>query len=81
MVCRAHSLLGGFSRPLVSHPIAVLRAHSPSCGSDQIADGSFSGRPIEGVGVTTALLQRHGVSVLSETGVADVVSRLDVAGV
>jgi uncharacterized protein YbbK (DUF523 family) len=78
---RAHSLLGGFSRPSVSHPIAVLRAHSRSCSSDQIADGSFFGRLIEGVGVTTALLQRHGVSVLSETGVADVGLRLDVAGV
>jgi len=45
---------------------AVLKARSPSCGVGQIYDGSFSGRLVEGDGVTTALLKREGIIVKSE---------------
>lgn len=45
---------------------AVLKENSPSCGSQFIYDGSFSGVRLEGVGVTTALLRQHGILVLSE---------------
>lgn len=48
----------------VSH--AILKERSPSCGSHFIYDGSFSGRRIPGQGLTAALLQAHGVAVLSE---------------
>ena len=45
---------------------AILKAHSPSCGVGQIHDGSFSGRLVEGDGVTAALLKREGIIVKSE---------------
>ncbi|USW00902.1 DUF523 domain-containing protein [Pseudomonas pergaminensis] len=46
--------------------IAVLKANSPSCGSLQTYDGTFSGTKVTGEGVTTALLRQHGVLVFSE---------------
>jgi uncharacterized protein YbbK (DUF523 family) len=45
---------------------AILKAQSPSCGVGQIHDGSFSGRLVEGDGVTAALLKREGIIVKSE---------------
>ena len=39
---------------------------SPSCGSGIIYDGSFSGKTIKGDGITTALLKRNGIKVVSE---------------
>ncbi|GMA58016.1 uncharacterized protein YbbK (DUF523 family) [Alicyclobacillus sacchari] len=47
---------------------AILKKNSPSCGSDLIYDGSFSGMKKEGVGVTVALLLRNGLTVTSEDG-------------
>lgn len=44
----------------------VLKANSPSCGSNQIYDGSFSGQLKAGNGVTAALLRRHDIHVMSE---------------
>lgn len=46
--------------------VALLKARSPSCGSSQIYDGSFSRTLKEGEGVTTALLRHHGIKVFSE---------------
>lgn len=46
--------------------LAVMKERSPSCGVTQIYDGSFSGRRIPGQGVTTQLLQAHGITVFSE---------------
>jgi len=45
---------------------AILKARSPSCGVGQIHDGSFSGRLVEGDGVTATLLKREGIIVKSE---------------
>jgi uncharacterized protein YbbK (DUF523 family) len=45
---------------------AILKQRSPSCGCGQIYDGSFSGRIIEGDGVTAALLKRNGIKVITE---------------
>ncbi len=45
---------------------AILKARSPSCGVGQIYDGSFSGRLVEGDGVTAALLKREGIIVKNE---------------
>ncbi|MFH1311234.1 MAG: DUF523 domain-containing protein [Nanoarchaeota archaeon] len=44
----------------------ILKQRSPSCGSGQIYDGTFSGIIIEGDGVTTTLLKRYGINVISE---------------
>ena len=48
---------------------AILKERSPSCGSGQIYDGSFSRRLIEGDGVTAQLLKSHGITVLGESEV------------
>lgn len=45
---------------------AIFKQRSPSCGCGQIYDGTFSGRVINGDGVTTALLQRNKIKVVSE---------------
>jgi uncharacterized protein YbbK (DUF523 family) len=46
--------------------MALLKEGSPSCASTVVFDGSFSGTRVAGVGVTTALLNAHGVRVFSE---------------
>lgn len=46
--------------------LAILKAKSPSCGSGQIYDGSFSRSLIPGQGVAAEALQAAGVLVLSE---------------
>ncbi len=43
----------------------ILKARSPSCGCGNIYDGTFSGTLTSGDGVTTALLKRHGITVIS----------------
>ena len=43
----------------------ILKAKSPSCGCGTIYDGSFSRTLISGDGVTTALLKRHGIEVIT----------------
>lgn len=45
---------------------AILKKNSPSCGSNFIYDGSFSGNRKKGVGVTAALLIRNGLLVSDE---------------
>ncbi|OYD07640.1 DUF523 domain-containing protein [Paludifilum halophilum] len=45
---------------------AILKERSPSCGSCTIYDGTFSKSKKSGVGVTAALLRRHGIRVASE---------------
>ncbi len=46
--------------------IAVLKEGSPSCGSSQIHDGTFSAKRVHGQGVTAALLTSAGLHVFSE---------------
>jgi uncharacterized protein YbbK (DUF523 family) len=45
---------------------AILKQKSPSCGCGKIYDGTFSGKIIKGDGVTTSLLKRHNIKVISE---------------
>ncbi|HAI53914.1 MAG TPA: DUF523 domain-containing protein, partial [Acinetobacter nosocomialis] len=49
----------------------VLKENSPSCGSQKIYNGTFQGERITGVGITTALLQRHGFKVISENEIEE----------
>lgn len=44
---------------------------SPSCGSSMIYNGEFKGKKIVGNGVTTALLRKNGIQVVSEERVTD----------
>ena len=43
----------------------ILKSRSPSCGCGKIYDGSFNRNLISGDGVTTALLKRHGIEIIS----------------
>lgn len=44
--------------------LAILQPRSPSCGTREIYDGTFSGKRIPGMGVTAALLKENGYVVL-----------------
>jgi uncharacterized protein YbbK (DUF523 family) len=46
--------------------VAVLKARSPSCGSGEVYDGTFTSTPVPGDGIATALLRSHGIRVFSE---------------
>ncbi|MEP3245250.1 MAG: DUF523 domain-containing protein [Sneathiella sp.] len=45
---------------------AILTDGSPSCGVRFIYDGNFAGNRHSGRGITTALLEKNGIRVLSE---------------
>jgi uncharacterized protein YbbK (DUF523 family) len=51
----------------------ILTELSPSCGSREIYDGSFSRIKQSGVGVTTALLHRSGIRVFNQFQVAEAI--------
>ena len=57
--------------------LAVLKDGSPSCGKTSIYDGSFSGSKRPGRGVTTALLEKNGISVFSENEIQKAAAYLD----
>ena len=44
--------------------VAILQSRSPSCGSKQIYDGSFSGVKVDGQGVFAKLLKEHGFHMI-----------------
>ena len=48
---------------------AVLKEKSPSCGCGKIYDGTFSGRLINGIGVTAQILKEAGIDVIGESGI------------
>lgn len=45
---------------------AILKSGSPSCGFNEVYDGSFSGKKVKGNGVTTELLIKNGIKVITE---------------
>ena len=45
---------------------AILKANSPSCGSDMIYDGTFAGVLIPGDGIFAGMLKERNVPVMSE---------------
>ena len=69
--------------------MAVLKARSPSCGSFQIYDGTFGrdsgqsagqssgARLVAGMGVSAALLRRHGIKVFNEAQFVEAQAWLD----
>lgn len=46
--------------------LAILKDHSPSCGSSRIYNGTFSNQKVVGKGITAAYLMNNGVAVFSE---------------
>lgn len=47
--------------------LAILKERSPSCGYGKIYDGTFSGKLIDGNGVTAELLLANHINVIGET--------------
>lgn len=47
----------------------ILKQRSPSCGSGQIYDGTFSETVIDGDGVTAKVLKKNGISIITEEDV------------
>ena len=47
--------------------VAVLRSKSPSCGTEAIYDGTFSGNKIDGNGITAQLLYDNEIQVFGES--------------
>lgn len=45
---------------------AILKSKSPSCGCGKIYDGTFNNTLIPGDGITTELLKKHNISILTE---------------
>lgn len=45
---------------------AVLKEKSPSCGTNKVYDGTFSGTLVAGDGVTAQLLRKNGIEVIGE---------------
>lgn len=44
--------------------MAILQSRSPSCGVNEIYDGTFSGTKINGMGVCASLLKENGIKVI-----------------
>lgn len=44
--------------------MAILQSRSPSCGVNQIYDGTFSGKLIEGQGIFAEMLKRADIKVI-----------------
>ena len=51
---------------LIGASTAILKARSPSCGSGQIYDGSFTGTLIVGNGVFAELCKNNGMEIKTE---------------
>ena len=58
---------------------ALLKERSPSCGSGQIYDGSFSGTLTDGWGTAAALLRERGVCVVGESRLEELLRELGIA--
>ena len=47
--------------------LAILKAKSPSCGSREVYDGTFSGTLVPGWGIAAATFRDAGITVIDET--------------
>jgi uncharacterized protein YbbK (DUF523 family) len=48
---------------------AIFKSKSPSCGSGKVFDGTFSGRLVDGDGITTKILKENGIKVVTENDI------------
>ncbi|MGM9565668.1 DUF523 domain-containing protein [Evtepia sp.] len=53
---------------------ALLKERSPSCGSEQIYDGTFTKTLTEGDGLTAEMLKRKGIAVYGESQIGELVN-------
>lgn len=56
---------------------ALLKENSPSCGSSKIYDGSFTGKKVDGKGITTTLLEKEGIKVFNEKQIDELIKLLE----
>ena len=68
---------GSFLARLYGCKAAVLKERSPSCGSGNIYDGTFSGCLTPGDGVTAALLKENGITVYGESEIEMLLSQAE----
>ncbi len=45
---------------------AILKSNSPSCGSNKVYDGTFSGKLVDGEGVFAKILRQHNIKIYTE---------------
>lgn len=57
--------------------VAVLKERSPSCGSGQIYDGTFTGALTDGWGVAAQMLRESGIRVIGESQLADFLAQTE----
>ncbi len=55
--------------------MVVLQSRSPSCGVNQIYDGSFTGKLIPGQGLFAELLMKNGIKVIDVEDLDDTPGR------
>lgn len=58
---------------------ALLKENSPSCGSDQIYDGTFSHTLIKGSGITASLFLENGIKIFGESRLDDLIEAVRLA--
>jgi len=56
--------------------LAILQSRSPSCGVNQIYDGTFSGTKISGSGIFADMLKKSGFKVVDLEDLQDVLSHI-----
>ena len=56
---------------------AILKERSPSCGNSFIYDGSFSGKVIEGQGLTAKKLSKENIIIFSEENLEEIEKYLE----
>ena len=56
---------------------AILKERSPSCGNSFIYDGSFSGKVIQGQGLTARRLNKENIVIFSEENLKEIEKYLE----
>ena len=57
--------------------LAILKENSPSCGVHRVHDGLFSGKTIEGLGITAKTLQKNNIAMIDEEEAKELLSLLE----
>ncbi len=52
--------------------VIILKSKSPSCGLRNVYDGTFSGKLVNGIGVTASALRDHGYRLITEEDLSNV---------
>ncbi len=55
--------------------LAVLQSRSPSCGVNEVYDGTFQGRTIPGRGLFAQMLVEHGIHVVDASDIENFADR------